>query len=337
MKISVIVPIYNREKFISGAISCLKAQDDPDLEFLLIDDGSTDATSQIMRELCVENDGRFHILSNVENRGYGYTCNLGIRNATGDFVAIYESDDRITSDFYSTLRKVAEVYKEADVIRYNGLYRKEKNRLGTIYQWEQAFTGKVLDKYTLKRFWRSHPSVFNGIYRRSFILQKSVSFCETPGASFQDAMFMVSLFYADPLIYVVNDIKYTYVRHDMQSINFIEDKVDCIIEAWKKENEWLKKQEIVCRDFFLYRVFTQMDNILKKVSYKSGEKLVQAFNELKEEQKYFLYSDIPTFKERIRYKLRFYKLMLYAAQVKGFLCGKSYKHMGTLQNYCNKK
>ncbi len=302
MKISVIVPIYNMEKFITRAISCLKKQDldESEMEALLINDGSTDATSRILEQLC-EDDKRFHI-STIENHGYGYACNLGLQKATGDFVAIYEPDDRITSDFYSTLRRIAEDYKQVDVIRYSGLYREEENRFKALYRWKPKFTGKILDKYTLTNFWRSHPSVFNGIYRRNFLLQKSVFFCETPGASFQDAMFMVSLFYSDPSIYVVNDIKYTYVIHSMQSTKFVEDKIDFIIDAWKKEAEWIAKNGFTSRDFFLYRVFIQMENIAKKVSCENREKLDQAFKDLRNGERY-LGGSIPTFGQKIRYIL----------------------------------
>ena len=51
MKISVIVPIYNMEKFISRAIQCLKIQDEQNIEFLLINDGSKDSTLSIMRDI----------------------------------------------------------------------------------------------------------------------------------------------------------------------------------------------------------------------------------------------------------------------------------------------
>ena len=248
MKISVIVPIYNMEKFISRAIQCLKIQDEQNIEFLLINDGSKDSTLSIMRELTA-GDTRFQIFD-MENKGYGHACNFGIKQATGEFFAIFEPDDSITSDFYSSLHKVAERYQQADVIRYNGIYCNENGLLRTLYRWDQNFTGKIIDKYTLKRFWRSHPSVFNGIYRKSFIQQKLVFFCETPSASFQDAMFIVSLFYANPSIFILDDIKYYYTIHEMQSVKFVDDKIDFVIESWKIEEKWLSKNGFADRNFF---------------------------------------------------------------------------------------
>ena len=300
MKISVIVPIYNMEKFIARAISCLRTQDEPNIEFILVNDGSTDATLSIAERLCA-GDGRFHIFS-MENKGYGHACNFGIRQATGDFWAIYEPDDCITPDFYSTLCDTAERYSQADVIRYNGIYRHENGQSRVLYHWKENFTGRILDKYALKRFWRSHPSIFNGIYRKSFMWQKSVFLCETPGASFQDAMFMVSLFYANPSIYIINDIKYTYTIHSMQSIYLVDNKINFIIDAWKKEEKWIYRNGFSDYDFFLYKIFTQMDSILKKVSSKNKEKLMQEFKRLKR-GKTFLNSCIPTITQKIKYVL----------------------------------
>lgn len=299
MKISVIVPIYNMEKFIIQTITCLKEQNENNIEFLLINDGSTDNSLKIINSLC-DKDKRFRIF-NIDNKGYGHACNLGIKHSTGDFWAVYEPDDYISYDFYSFLKNIAEHYPQADVIKYNGIYIAENDTTKKLlYSWEQKHTEKIIDKYALKRFWRSHPSVFNAIYRKDFTLRKKLYFCETPGASFQDAMFMVSLFYTNPSLYIVNASKYTYVKHTMQSINFIDNKVNFIIDAWKKEAEWLLQNGFRDYDFFLYRVFSQMENILKKVSPENKKKLKQSFRDLNKGHK-FLSINIPTLKEKIKY------------------------------------
>ena len=300
MKISVIVPIYNMENFIARTISCLQEQEEPNLEFLLVNDGSTDSTLSLMQKMC-EGDARFQIFT-MKNRGYGSACNFGIRQASGDYFAIFEPDDFIPHDFYSSLRKIAERYIQADVIRYNGIYRHENGISRTLYHWNKRFTGRIIDKYALKRFWRSHPSVFNGIYRKNFILQKSVFFCETPGASFQDAMFMVSLFYSNPSIYIINDIKYTYMIHNMQSIKFANDKVDFVINAWDMEKDWISHNGFMDYDFFLYKVFTQMHSLMGNVYPENREKLEKKFRDLRK-SKICLSSNIPTIRQKMKYAL----------------------------------
>ena len=298
MKISVIVPIYNMEKFIEGTISCLKNQKEEEIEFILINDGSTDNTSKLLKQLTAR-DERFNVLE-IENQGYGHACNLGIGKSTGEFIAIYEPDDWITTDFYHNLGKVAKQYTQADIIRYNGIFCNENGVLRRLYHWENSFTGKILDKYTLKRFWRSHPSICNGLYRKNFILQKSISFCETPSASFQDAMFIVSLFYANPSIYIIDETKYIYTIHNLQSIKFVDDKVNFIIKNWKIQKEWINRNGFIDCDFFLYKSFMQMSSILKKVSPINRKKLEYNFMCISE-QKYYIDNSIPTLKEKLKY------------------------------------
>ncbi len=221
--ISVIVPIFDMEKFILRAINCLKSQDEQDIEFILVNDGSTDNTLPLMQQ-AVKGDGRFRIIT-ITNRGYGYACNLDISEAQGEYVAIYEPDDVIDADFYSELAETARKYPVADIIRYNDIFKVREGASSKLYVWKEKYTGQILDKFQMKRFWRSHPSVYNGLYRRSFLRSKTIRFCETPGASFQDATFMVSLFYSSPTIFIVNKIKYHYMMHDGQSINNVLEKV----------------------------------------------------------------------------------------------------------------
>lgn len=263
MKISVIVPIYNMEDRILHAVDCLKAQDYPNLEFIMINDGSTDGTLALL-ERAVAGDGRFIVISG-ENKGYGYTCNHGIEKSSGDYVAIYEPDDTLTPDFYSELAKAAAAYPVADIIRYNGFYRVCNGVASKLYTWEAHYTNQILDKHQMKRFWRSHPSVYNGLYRKDFLQTKKIRFCPTPGASFQDAPFMVSLYYSNPSIYVINKSKYYYNIHDNQSINNVHLKIDNIIENWKMEKQWMDTIGVREDSFFFYRVCMQVWSVCKKI------------------------------------------------------------------------
>lgn len=300
MKISVIVPIYNMEKFIARTITYLKAQQEKDIEYLLINDGSTDSTLSIMEDLC-RNDKRFNIYT-TKNMGYGHACNFGIARATGEYWGIYEPDDTITTDFYSCLKQVAVQNPQADIIKYNGIYRNNNNTYDIVYSWEHNYTEKIIDKNTLKRFWRSHPSVYNGIYRTNFTYNKSITFCETPGASFQDAMFMVSLYYANPSIYIIDSIKYFYTIHNNQSICFIDSKIDYVIQSWKTEFEWIIKNNFKNDNFLQYKIFIQMNSILKKIN-TDNKKIIQTnYKKIRNEKK-CLRSSIPTILDKIKYLL----------------------------------
>ncbi len=300
MKLSVIVPICNMEKFLVRAITCMKAQDEASLEFLLINDGSTDRSLDLAEEFCGR-DARFRIFS-MANRGYGHACNFGFSMARGEYAAIYEPDDCLSPDFYSTLLRTAELCPRADIIKYNGIWCLENGVQRSLFHWEKEMTGKLLDRDSFSRFWRSHPSVFNGIYRKRFLRENGVVFCETRGASFQDAMFSVSLYYAAPLLFAVDDKKYVYALHEGQSIRDCDEKTDCVMEAWDLEKKWLLARGCTNLDFYLSCVFTQMESLRNRVSKENRTRLLSRFRQLRAESKRFN-TALPSLSQRLRYAL----------------------------------
>ena len=93
-KVTVFIPAYNREKYIGEAIESILAQSYTNFELLLIDDGSTDGTLDIMHSF---SDSRLRIMRNETNLGIPRTRNKGIENARGEFIAMLDSDDRAFS------------------------------------------------------------------------------------------------------------------------------------------------------------------------------------------------------------------------------------------------
>lgn len=90
--VTVFIPCYNAGRFISETIDSILAQTYQDFEILIIDDGSTDNSSEILNKYA-EEDERIRILKNKRNRGVGYTRNRGVREAKGKYLAIMDADD----------------------------------------------------------------------------------------------------------------------------------------------------------------------------------------------------------------------------------------------------
>ncbi|MDX1589792.1 MAG: glycosyltransferase [Oleiphilaceae bacterium] len=92
-RVSVLIPAYNREPYILAAIDSVLSQDYAPLELIVIDDGSTDGTYPLLQEQ--SRLGRIRLLSHPghANRGQSASLNLGLRAATGDYLAILDSDD----------------------------------------------------------------------------------------------------------------------------------------------------------------------------------------------------------------------------------------------------
>ena len=99
ISVSVILPFYNESRLIRGAIESVRQQTFPAWELLLVDDGSTDESARVADE-CASEDERVIVLRHRggENRGIAASRNLGLRHASGRFVAMLDADDRWTLD-----------------------------------------------------------------------------------------------------------------------------------------------------------------------------------------------------------------------------------------------
>lgn len=96
--ISVIIPVYNTEQFISRCLDSVIRQTYKNLEIIVINDGSTDCSSQICYEYSVR-DSRIKIIDQP-NKGVASARNTGIENAYGDWLFFVDSDDYISSKYY---------------------------------------------------------------------------------------------------------------------------------------------------------------------------------------------------------------------------------------------
>jgi len=101
MKVSVIVPVFNSEKYIAKCIESILAQTYADWELILVDDGSTDNSLRIIREY-ESKDNRIRVFCQ-NHAGAGMARNLGIKNATGEYIVFVDSDDTIESNYFMLL------------------------------------------------------------------------------------------------------------------------------------------------------------------------------------------------------------------------------------------
>lgn len=115
MKISVIIPAYNCAEFIGDTIYSLKAQTLKDFEVIIVNDGSTDNTLEILNEF-KEKDERIRVIT-VKNGGPSKARNIGIDEAQGEYLYFMDSDDTIADNMFSELYEAAEKY-DLDEVTY---------------------------------------------------------------------------------------------------------------------------------------------------------------------------------------------------------------------------
>jgi len=131
--VSVIIPAYNAEKTLAEAVRSAQAQTWRDLEILIVDDCSRDATGAIAAALAGE-DPRIRCYRNEVNRGVSYNRNFGVAQARGEYVAFLDSDDIWRSDKLERQMRLAEAHPEASLFYTgSGYITAEGNRCSYVF------------------------------------------------------------------------------------------------------------------------------------------------------------------------------------------------------------
>ena len=128
MKISVIIPIYNKIKYIDTVLEQVRAQSFADFECLLIDDGSTDGSGAVCDQF-VALDDRFHAF-HIPNGGVSHARNVGLDHAKGEYMTFIDADDQIQNNYLENLWRCA-VANGADLV-ISGIQKVDEN--GTVLQ-----------------------------------------------------------------------------------------------------------------------------------------------------------------------------------------------------------
>ena len=115
IKVSVIVPVFNVEEYLSTSLDSILNQTLKDIEIICINDGSTDASLDIL-ENYAKKDARIKIISK-KNEGQGIARNIGLDNAQGEFIAFVDSDDFIKEDMLEKSYEKS-VSKNLDLVMY---------------------------------------------------------------------------------------------------------------------------------------------------------------------------------------------------------------------------
>lgn len=209
---SIIIPIYNSEKFLSTCLDSILKQDMDSFEIICINDGSTD-NSQIILEEYAKKSSRIKILQQ-ENKGVSSARNAGIKQANGDYILFLDSDDyyynnHILTDFFNILYE-----QDYDCIYFPG---------GCITdQWsgKENYETKVYDNawYCLEEHCNKPKilifgCVYTQCYRRKIILENNLQFNENLCYG-EDRLFTIRFFAVAYKTYVYSQPCYCYVTHE---------------------------------------------------------------------------------------------------------------------------
>ncbi len=206
-KISVIIPVYNVEKFLSKCLDSVINQTMKELEIICINDGSTDYSAKMLEEYA-KRDSRIKVV-NQKNQGLSVVRNNGMKIATGKYISFIDSDDWISPDYYKRMYRAAE--EENADIAVSGIMSVHRHyRLTTLRYNYKEVSSDYRRKLELCDV-PDHCYVWNKLYKRDSLLKAGVTF--KPGVIYEDVLFTPKiLYYMDKLV-TVPDVKYYYYRH----------------------------------------------------------------------------------------------------------------------------
>ena len=205
LKVSVVVPVYNTEKYLPKCLDSLLGQTLADIEVICINDASTDGSLDVLKKYA-KNDDRIKVIDFTENKGVSVARNVGIDQAMGEYIGFVDSDDFVDLDFYEKLyNKVLET--DADVVK------------GNIYDCDENGNNPTLTSfYDINNKIRKNPAYFlygftSAIYKTSFIKENKIHFPEDV-THFEDPYFSIGVTLCNPKIDFVDNIKYHYIKHN---------------------------------------------------------------------------------------------------------------------------
>lgn len=219
-KISVIIPVYNVEKYLRECLNSIVNQTIKDIEIICVDDGSTDGSLDILNEYS-SNDDRFTIVIQ-DNKGPSAARNEGIKLASGDYIAFIDSDDYLfNNDYFEKLYNACEKYN-AD-IAVAGIIRGNNKKTYRILKIENE---KVATEYEDKLRICDVPDsnyVWNKLYKKSAWLDAELYFPEK--ILYEDVYITCQLLYKFNKLVSVPNIEYFYRKHKNSIIKIHNSKI----------------------------------------------------------------------------------------------------------------
>lgn len=242
-KVSILVPIFNVEKYLDECLDSVLNQTLSDIEVICINDGSTDGSLKIIKKYA-KKDNRVVIIDK-KNSGYGDSMNRGLKKASGEYVGIVESDDWVERDTFEKMYALASK-NDAEVVKanfYNYFTTPEKKYInGSVAKIvDQRDVGRVVDTTVDRHIMWQQPAIWSAIYKNSFLRDNNILFLPSPGASYQDAGFNFKVWVnAKKVIFTEEAFLHYRQDNENSSINN-PGKVFCITDEYNEIKSYLKK------------------------------------------------------------------------------------------------
>ena len=276
-KVSVIIPVYNVEKYLERCLESLVNQTLKDIEIICVNDGSTDNSLKILEEFA-KKDERIKIF-NRENKGQSAARNFGIEHANGEYIGYVDSDDWVDLDFYEKLYNAAVKY-DADIVAADFVRKNDKkHKIRLNLKSEKVYTGieeKIEVCHAIKE-----GCIWNKIYAKNIL--ENLKFVE--GMYFEDGLFTLKALYnSNKLVTVLNTFYYYFVNSTSTVKKMNRKKLNDKILCRQQMMRFIKEKNIKIPDGSFW--------IVKKAYKIFGRSYLTVMESIKS-KKYLLFNAIP--------------------------------------------
>lgn len=268
--ISIIVPVYNCEKYLTGCLDSILTQSFSDFEIICIDDGSTDGSGIILDE-AARKDARIKVW-HMTNHGQAYARNYGIEQSQGKFVCFIDSDDKIHEQYLSNMIEAAEKnHSDLVVCGMNRVFVKKPSLLEKLFAYYPVM--EKHDVLSVSQCPELLISMINAPYckliKKSFLEDHQIRFLE--GKIYEDFFFTQSLLMNHPIISILEEQLYDYhvyqgstMTNKKSKVHDMYDVMDALIEKYNHSSqfeEFKDELEYLCLHHIcigtVYRAFLQ--------------------------------------------------------------------------------
>lgn len=245
-KVSVIIPVYNAEKYLEQCVGSVMNQTLKDIEIICVDDGSPDNSMEVLKKLQSQDD-RVKIISQP-NGGAGAARNNGLRNATGEYLSFLDADDFFEPDMLEEAVAAADKYKADFVVFNSDQYHMDKEKFVEV-PWVlrtadippyMPFSYRQLTDNVFKTFvgW-----AWDKLYRRSFVLEHDIWYQEQRTTN--DMLFVFTALVTAKRIAIVNKVLAHQRRGGGESLSVTREKSwHCFYDALTALRQRLESEGI---------------------------------------------------------------------------------------------
>ena len=279
-KVSVIVPVYNTEKYVEKCIRSILAQTYRNLEVICVDDGSTDQSAKILQELAQE-DSRIKCF-HISNHGQAYARNMALEKATGEYITFVDSDDYIENDMYEILVKEIQ-QKNVDIVCCN-YFMDVSEKKYVVENTKQVpdciISSNEFMKYIYER--DNYRGVAGYLWTRLIktdVIKSELNYMkiqfDNRFRNGQDILFVAELNLTTKYVYYVNKPLYHYVQREDSVVHSKKNILKTLqwVEAYEKVIQYYQEKEIDTEIIeLIQRMYVYRCGKILEIAYEENDK-----------------------------------------------------------------